>query len=340
MFSRRKTQWVLSLALVSTTLGVQADVLHLKNGDRLSGEVDSIVGGKVVLKTEFAGTLTVKQDAIAHLESDKTFELRRNGSDSIKGQFAVTDNAQEFRVEGGGLETIDLAGIASARQNNLGLKDLGSDWANRFDVGVSISTGNTDTENQNYLLESILKRGRSEHKITGKFESQKDDSVKTKEILDTAYRYRRFFTEKWYGTGSLTYFQDKLKDIDSRYTVGAGAGYQFWDNSLGALSTDLGVSYIAEDLAGDTEENPALRWGLDYNRFLWSKQLEYFYTHTTLFIPQSNRGTVYNGSTGLRMKVTDMITANLRVDAAIETEPAEDRDKTDLTYVLGVGVVF
>lgn len=146
MFSGIKIQWVLGLALVSTTLGVQADVLHLKNGDRLSGEVDSIVGGKVVLKTEFAGTLTVKQDAIAHLESDKTFELRRNGSDSIKGQFAVTDNAQEFRVEGGGLETIDLAGIASARQNNLGLRDLGSDWANRFDAGVSISTGNTDTE--------------------------------------------------------------------------------------------------------------------------------------------------------------------------------------------------
>ena len=340
MLVRSQNRWISGLVMIVLAAAAQADVLHLKSGDRLTGEVDSIVGGKVVLKTEFAGTLAVKQDAIASLESDKIFELRRNGSDSIRGQFAVTDNAQEFRVEGGGLEPLDLAGIASARQNNLGLKDLGSDWSNRFDVGVSISTGNTDTESQNYLLESILKKGTVEHKVTGKFDLQKDDSVKTKEILDTAYRYRRFITEKWYGTGSLTYFQDKLKDIDSRWTVGAGVGHQFWDNSLGALSTDLGVSYISEDLAGDIEENPAIRWGLDYNRFLWSKRLEYFYTHTTLFIPQNNRGTVYNGSTGLRLNVTEMISANLRLDAAIESEPADDRDKTDLTYVLGIGVLF
>lgn len=340
MFMRIRFRWISGVLAAGLALSAQADVLHLKSGDRLSGEVDSIVGGKIVLKTEFAGTLYVNQEAVASLESESTFELRHNGSDTIRGQFAVTDNAQEFRAEDGALETLDLSSVASARQNRLGLKDLGSDWSNRFDAGLSVSTGNTDTESMNLLLESILKRGVSEHKVTGKFDQQKDDGIKTKEILDTAYRYRRFFTEKWYGTGSATYFQDKLKDIDSRYTVGAGIGYQFWDNSLGALSTDLGVSYVAEDLAGDTEENPALRWGLDYNQFLWSKRLEYFYTHSTLFIPSSDRGTVYNGSTGLRLSITEMISANMRVDAAFETDPPEDRDKTDLTYVLGIGVLF
>jgi putative salt-induced outer membrane protein YdiY len=158
--------------------------------------------------------------------------------------------------------------------------------------------------------------------------------------MDLGYRYRHFFGERWYGTGSLTYFQDKIKGVDSRYTAGVGVGHRFWDNSLGAFSTDLGVSYVDEEIDGVKEDNPALRWGLDYNRFVWAKKLEFFYTHSTLFIPQNDRGTVYNGSTGLRMSVTDMITANLRVDVAHETDPAPDRDKTDLTYVIGIGLVF
>jgi len=337
--NRSTRWWVLVGALMGAQLAV-ADVLYLASGDRLTGDIDSVTGGKVILKTDFAGTINVSLDTIAQMESEKNFDLRRDGQETVSGQFVVSAGAQAFQIEDGESTALDLTTVSSAKQDNLGIRDLGSDWANRFDAGISVASGNTETESQNYGFESLLTRGRSEHRLAGTFNQQKDDGEKTKDKTDLGYRYRRFFGERWYGTGSLTYFKDQFAGVDSRYTAGVGAGYQFWDNSLGALSSDLGISYVDEELDGMEEQNPAMRWGLDYNRFLWAKNLEIFYNHSTLFIPQGGRGTVYNGSTGLRMSVTDLITANLRLDIAHQTDPAPDREKTDLTYVIGIGLVF
>ena len=65
-----------------------------------------------------------------------------------------------------------------------------------------------------------------------------------------------------------------------------------------------------------------------------------FYLHRVLFIPENDRGAVFNGSTGIRFNLTDMLTANLRVDVDHETDPAPDRKKTDLTYVIGIGLTL
>lgn len=329
---------LLAGVLCLSAAAANADVLHLKSGDRLTGTVDTITGDRVVLKTDFAGTIAVKLDTVATVESETVFELRTDDGERVRGQFAVSAEAQEFRVEEGDTRPLDLATLTSARQNNLSFKDLGRDWQNRFDAGISASSGNTETASQSYLFESILTRSRSDHRILATFNTQEDDGVKTKEKLDTAYRYRRFFGEKWYGTGSLTYFQDEFSGVDSRWTVGAGAGYQFWDNSLGALSTDLALTYVSEELDGVDQENPAIRWGLDYNRFFWAKKAEFFYTQGVLFIPEKDRGTVYNGSTGLRFNLSEALNANFRIDVSHQTDPAPDREKTDLTYVIGVGL--
>jgi putative salt-induced outer membrane protein YdiY len=117
-------------------------------------------------------------------------------------------------------------------------------------------------------------------------------------------------------------------------------GYQFWDNSFGALSSSLGLSYVFEELAGNDEANPAFRWGLDYNRFLWSQRLEYFYKHSVLAIPVGGRGQVVDLSSGLRLAMNSWLSTNLRVDLQYETDPPIDTKTTDVTYSLGIGIEF
>jgi putative salt-induced outer membrane protein YdiY len=222
----------------------------------------------------------------------------------------------------------------------MGFADLGSDWTNRFDAGISASSGNTDTASQNYQWESVLTRKRSDHRLFFTYDTQEDEGAKTKEKLLSGYRYRRFFGERWYGLGNVGYQQDKFKGIDSRWTLGVGGGYQFWDNSQGALSTDLALNYVIEELDGIEDENPAIRWGAEWNRFVWAKKAELFYNQSVLFIFGDAENTVYNGSTGVRFNLTDMLTANLRVDVAHETDPPEGRKKTDLVYVIGIGLTL
>ncbi len=330
----------LLLTMMLAASVAQAGVLNLTNGDRLTGEIDSIAGGRLVLNTEFAGTIGVKLDTVKNFESDKTFEIRTENGQKSRGQFVVTSDAQQFRSESGELADLDLSTLKAAGENHLGIADLGSDWETRFDAGISASTGNTETSAQNYLLESVLTRSRSDHTLSFTYNTQEDDNVKTKENTLAGYRYRRFFGERWYGLGNVGYQKDQFKGIDYRWTLGVGGGYQFWDNSQGALSTDLAFNYVMEKLEGEKDENPAVRWGLNWNRFLWTKKAEAFYDQSVLFIYSNPDNTVYNGSLGIRFSLTEMLTANLRVDVAHETEPADDLKKTDVTYVIGVGLVL
>ncbi len=337
--SRKLIAGLLALGAAFYSLAAAADVLHLASGDRLSGEIDSIAGGKVILKTEFAGTIAVKLETVKHMESEKTFEIRTDAGRQ-KGQFAVTSDAQQFRTDGGEIADLDLTTLRSAGENNLGISSFASEWTNRFDAGITASSGNTETSSQNYLLESVLQQERGDHNLNINFTTQEDDDVKTKEELLAGYRYRRFIGERWYGLGNIGYQQNEFKGIDERWTLGLGGGYQFWDNSTGALSTDLSANYVMETLDGVEDENPALRWGLNYNRFFLAKKGEFFYNQNVLFIFGDAENTVYNGSTGVRFHLSEMLTANFRVDISSETDPAPDREKTDVTYVIGIGLVL
>ncbi len=321
-------------------LAAVADVLYLSNGDRLTGEIDSVGNGKVILVTEFAGTIAVQLETVKNMESETTFELRTQDGTRQRGQFVVTSDAQQFRPEGGEAADLDLASLTSARENHLGVADFVLDWSNRFDAGISASSGNTETSSQNYHWESLLQQARGDHRLNITYDTQEDDNVKTKENLLAGYRYRRFFGERWYGLGNVGYQEDQFRGIDYRWTLGLGGGYRFWDDSTGQLSTDLALNYVMEELDGVKDENPALRWGASWNRFFLEKRAEAFYEQSVLFIFGDSENTVYNGSTGVRFNLTDMLTANLRVDLTHESDPAPDRKKTDVVYVIGIGLVL
>lgn len=335
--SRLRTGICLMFGLFIAGAG-QADTIVLKNGDRLTGTVDSVSGGHVLLQTEYAGRVSIKTDAVAQISTDASFNVRTDAGRSF-GQFAVQGDQQAL-VSDAGSAPVELTAITTAGQSNLKIAQLGSEWSSRADLSAIISTGNSDTESYNTLIESVLKHDKVQHSVSLLLSNEAAEAQATKDQLDLDYGYRRFISEKWYASGNAEYFQDRLKDIDERITLGVGMGYQFWDDSFGALSTDLGISYVREELDGDQQSNPAVRWGLDYQRFLLSKKMEFFHKQSVLFIPDSDRGEVIATSTGLRYALNARIDTTARVDMNHETKPAEGNSKTDVTYTLGVGIKF
>jgi putative salt-induced outer membrane protein YdiY len=328
------------VALVAPAM---ADVVRLKNGDRLTGTLDGISGKRLILQTEYAGKLTLKLNSVLTVQTEKAFDLKLRDGTRTSGRLVVADEAQALLDADAEQQPLALEQVKKAGQNRLAMVDLASDWSSRADLSVAISTGNSETEAYNGLIESALKRERSEHALSllisqEKAEGETTESETTKDQLELDYGYKRFFAEKWFGAGNAEYFEDGLKDVDYRITAGAGVGYQFWDDSFGALSAELGANVVVEQLDGVSEENPALRWALKYNRHLWSKRVEVFHDHSLLVIP--DRGEVIDSSTGIRMAVNHRIDTNLRIDVQHETEPAVDSEKTDVTYALGVGIKF
>ena len=263
------------LTLLLPTLAA-ADVLELANGDRLTGTVDSIEGGKVLLVTEYAGSVPVDLSVVTAIQTDAPLQVNVGG-ETVSGLFSTEEG--QVRL---GDRTVVLADVGRASRDNLSGAALGQDWSSRADLSLVLSSGNTDTRNLNTLVESVYKKDTVQHSFAVLVSNEEADETTTKDQLDVDYAYKRFMSEKWYVAGNAEYFRDELKDIDERITLGAGAGYQFWDNSLGALSMELGVSAVREDLDGEQEDNPAVRWALEYKRFLLAKRMELFHKNALL----------------------------------------------------------
>lgn len=325
------------MLLLSASATAAADVVVLNNGDRLSGVVDSIDGEQVLLKTDYAGIVPINMDAIVQLETDQAFDIDVGGTQH-NGRFAF--DGQQQIVTDEQTQPVELAAVSRAGQNRLKIPSLGREWTSRADVALVISNGNSDTQSLNTLVESTLTRDRVEHAVSLLVANEEAEEETTKEQFDLDYAYKRFLSEQWYASGNAEYFRDDLKGIDQRVTLGAGMGYQFWDDSFGSLSTEVGISAVQEKRDGAEETDPAIRWGLAYKRFLLAKKLELFHKQSVLYIPDSDRGEVLSSSSGARYALSNRIDTTARVDVRHETEPSPGNSKTDVTYTLGVGVRF
>lgn len=330
---------LLALLMLAGT-SAQAGTVVLKNGDRLSGEVDSISGGRLLLDTEYAGRVPIALDAVESVTSPVQFHVRLRGGGYLDGRLAAEDGTQRLVSNDQGSQPIDLDAVSNASRRGDALADLASGWSAQADLAAALSTGNSETESVNLLVRSTLALDWTVHDWTLLVSREEADSVVSKEQLDFDYGYKRFFTDRWFALGNAEYYRDELKDIDLRITLGGGIGYQVWQDSFGALSVGTGVSAVFDEIGAKAKENPAWRWELDYNRFLWSKQLEFFHRHSLLVIPDSNRGEVIEASTGVRLAISDRLNTHFRVDHRIDTKPPEDAERTDVTYSLGVGFRF
>ena len=58
------------LGLLLCAVAVQADVLVMDNGDRITGRLDSISGGKAIFDTSYAGRIWVEMANIRSLETE------------------------------------------------------------------------------------------------------------------------------------------------------------------------------------------------------------------------------------------------------------------------------
>ena len=327
------------LAILLCHAPLFADTLYMQNGDRLTGTLNSVSRGELVFDTEYAGRLRIAMAAVLGLDTDKSFDIRLDSETLLSGKLVFNNNSLAV-ISDSGSTVIETGSVTQLSENLLVRTAFQPEWSGRVDVNAALSTGNTDSLTFGVAASSKLKKEFSEHLVSLNWDREENNDVTTKDQRDLDYGYKRFVSEQWYLSGNAEYFSDKIKDVDSRITVGGGTGYQFWDNSLGALSADLGASAVYEDLGADTETNPAVRWALSYKRFLMGERMEVFHKHQILKILSSGRGAVFSAETGLRYALNAHLDAVFQIDLDHETDPAPGQKKSDLTYKVGVGYKF
>lgn len=71
--------WVCAAAIAVGVAGASADEVLFNNGDRLTGKVVSVEGGKLKIKTTVAGEVTVDLANVKTFSTDEPIELLVDG---------------------------------------------------------------------------------------------------------------------------------------------------------------------------------------------------------------------------------------------------------------------
>ena len=128
--------------LALPALAAKTDVVTLKNGDRITGELKEMAYGQLRYSTDNLGTVYIEWDDVVHLKSDQRFQVEMLNGDRYFGRIVDTGAAREpghvrlrANPEPGSAEgevDIPLVGIA-----RILVLDTGS-WKDKYDGSISL----------------------------------------------------------------------------------------------------------------------------------------------------------------------------------------------------------
>ncbi|MCG5531432.1 DUF481 domain-containing protein [Halorhodospira halochloris] len=204
-------------------------------------------------------------------------------------------------------------------------------------LGASINRGNTDSERYSLTFD-YLQRTR-EHRFTFDAEANRGESDGEEDVNNTraASGYDWFFHGPWYANTSLSWRQDRMRDLYSRYSFGAGAGYQFFDDDQIRLSVEFGPSYIyeIEEKIDDRESSDqgAARWALDYRQYVWEDSVRIFHRHEFVMMADDSDNWYATTRTGVRMPVRENLSASLQFNYDYDNKTTADHRYDSTTLV-------
>ena len=337
MFSPLLPQTLLCVTLSAFSLSSVADTVWLKNGDRLTGKISVLDGGKLLIETEYGGSIPVKWSQVATLESNQQLLVKENDvSGEVAKSLQAAGDGKVTLSNGRTPRTVPLTSITQIIHPKPLIQDL--TWKGNVDVALDYKRAETDTDDYDVSFKTSARHGLWRHNGSGSYNREYRNDVTATDNWDAEYALDRFLDEHWFWQGRLEYKRDKIEDVRRQRTIGTGPGYQFWDNELGAFSlASLANRSDYQFANGNTEDFSSLALKWNYNRYLVGKTFELF-SNGEIGKPLENVADYeLDAEVGLRYKVTDWASLNMKAEKDIVSGAESDLDETQYSIGFGVG---
>jgi len=275
--TRRKitklTQVSIFILLFCLTTNIQAgnrqkiDKVFLLNGDYVTCEIKRLEYGLLVVKTDDMGTLDIKWDKIARIQSTYIFEVDMIDGEIYYGKFGEPSADGKLAiVSGPSVKEYDMMEVVAITQ-------IDNRFWSRLDgsisAGVNLSSANqlfqwTTNFNTTY-------RARKYHgtiTYAGNYTIQEEREPVTRQ--DLALLFLKSLEEKWFYMGYTGAQTNSELGLKLRLSLGGGPGKAFIQNNrnmLGALAGLVANREWSLDSAGSINNNLEGLLGLRFSRF-------------------------------------------------------------------------
>jgi len=235
-----------------------ADQIVLKNGDRLTGTIVKSDGKALVIKTDYAGDVTVKFDAIQSFTSTGDLNVTMGGKTVVgpvttSGEDVIVATKTAGPVEGPKASVTLLRSPAEQAAYEKSLHPgWGEGWNGGLNLGFAVTAGNSETRNLNIAFNAARKGFHDKLTLyTNSIYavSDKPTAVTTANSNGGGARYDRDFAARAFGFVSGDFFANSLQNLDLRSILGGGIGWHAVKNSNTTLDLLAGLNYTHESFS-------------------------------------------------------------------------------------------
>ncbi len=311
-----------------------ADTVWLNNGDRLTGDIVLLDGGKLVLQTKYAGRVLIAWKDVDTLRSDKPLLVKQDGFDSQHSQSLSAAGAGMVRLDNGKSKTLPLATITQIVPPKPFVEDWV--WEGNVDAKLDIERDEDSINDWSVKFDSRLRHGRFRHVLGGYQNHETKNGNTIDDNWSVEYDEDYFVTDQWFMRGSAQEERDQFEDISRQRLWGVGPGYSFWDDALGRfeLIGQLNRVQLETDKGDVNFDAASLEW--DYKRVFWGTRMEFFSTAKVAAPFVDNVDYVLDSEIGLRYRINEW--ARLSLLYELNQARALGQTSSDREYIIGIGV--
>jgi hypothetical protein len=316
---------------------LSADVVETSNGTRITGKVAKIDGSVVVVTTDFAGDIKVKQSDVVSITTEAPLNFRLAGGSVLQGTLSSTGGGAVTVTgpEGSISTTVDkLSATWAPGSLDPEILALQRGWSYEIAADITGKTGNREQLGTSFSARAVQKTVQDTLQFYAGYDRQVTDGTKSADQFKAGVDYANNFKGKlsWYARNEGGF--DRVKDIELYNVAAVGLGYDFIKKSNQVLTGRAGVAFryegykspLVEDVKaagadfGLFHQYDSKNWSM-VNRLTWVPIFEDFgdfraQHESYLELPMANP------SWKLRLGVANDYTS----------KPAPRVDKLDTTY--------
>jgi hypothetical protein len=253
----------LALAGALLALPLFADTVETKNGARIVGKITKIDAGSVIVDTEFAGKVTIKQSQVTSIATDAPIAVRLESGTRFDGRVSAGSGGAIQIAGADGTITTSVDKLAASWAAGAVDPMIDRHWTYEASVDVAGKTGNTEQLGTAAELRATLKTTQDMLQFYSSYNRQVAEGTKAADQLKVGVDYQNNFVGRysWYMRDEGGF--DRVKDIELYNIAAAGLGFDIIKEPKRVLTGRAGLSFRYEGYKSPSAEDVKSA-GLDF----------------------------------------------------------------------------
>jgi Protein of unknown function, DUF481 len=266
------------------------DVVVMKNGDRMTGEIKKMQRSQLTFKAEYmSADVVLDWSKVARLESKDPYLISMTDGHQIAEHFKLVEatDVENFQIGPSGVLKVNQMDVLRILPiESRFLKQL----EGSISLGLSYTSGN-DQYQTDLSATATYRRGR--HAFTGSIESAFSGQTKGTSTARNQFDfdYRRQLSQRWFAGGLFDLLRSDQQSLDRRVTGGGLIGRNLLQTERTRLTAFGGMAVNREKYnvvpARASSTNVDALAGMDFTTFRFSKTdiTSHFFVYPSVTTP-------------------------------------------------------